>query len=303
MELAECEGELWRSDSVDVFGPKGSETIMALMDEGSTVTLLDSSVANRIGLNGDKMELVLQDCWWWKYSEKKTRKARQLGVNSVKRNKKGKTRPTVASRTALGWVLHGIDTSITRQVNIVNTCLNINEIDADMHNLIKVHFSIESLGVEARRPSNDAEWKALAILNKTCKRLQDGRFEVGLLWKTDDISLPESYALAENRLKSMERKFDKDTKLKVEYSKQIQHLLQNNYAEEAPQTINSHKIWYLPHFAVVHPLKNKIRIVFDAAAKSRGKSLNDALLSGPDLLQSLFGVLIRFRQGPDSSSR
>ncbi|CAG4942691.1 unnamed protein product [Colias eurytheme] len=45
---------------VDVFLPKGYETIMALMDEGSTVILLDSSVANRIGLNGDKMELVLQ---------------------------------------------------------------------------------------------------------------------------------------------------------------------------------------------------------------------------------------------------
>ncbi|XP_078345322.1 uncharacterized protein LOC144630841 [Oculina patagonica] len=56
------------------------------------------------------------------------------------------------------------------------------------------------------------------------------------------------------------------------------------------------QVWYLPHFGVYHPRKpNQIRVVFDSSAEFKGTSLNKELLPGPDLMNSLIGVLFRFR--------
>ena len=58
------------------------------------------------------------------------------------------------------------------------------------------------------------------------------------------------------------------------------------------------KTWYLPHHAVLNPIKpGKVCVVFDAASKFDGVSLNDKLLTGPDLLHNLVGILMRFRTG------
>ncbi|CAG7826219.1 unnamed protein product, partial [Allacma fusca] len=60
---------------------------------------------------------------------------------------------------------------------------------------------------------------------------------------------------------------------------------------------DSPKLWYLPHFAHFNPNKpDKLRLILDAASKSNGTSLNDNLLTGPDLYIPLTSVLFRFRQ-------
>ena len=58
-------------------------------------------------------------------------------------------------------------------------------------------------------------------------------------------------------------------------------------------------LWYLPHHPVFTANKpEKIRVVFDCAAQYHGVSLNSQLLQGPDLTNSLFRVLIHFREDP-----
>ena len=59
------------------------------------------------------------------------------------------------------------------------------------------------------------------------------------------------------------------------------------------------KIWYLPHHPVVNPNKpGKVRRIANAAAKFRGQSLNSNLITGPDLLNNVVGILLRFRENP-----
>ena len=55
----------------------------------------------------------------------------------------------------------------------------------------------------------------------------------------------------------------------------------------------------MPHNGVFHPQKRyKIRVVFDVAVMHDGLSLNSQVHQGPDLTNSLLGVLLRFRQDP-----
>ena len=79
-------------------------------------------------------------------------------------------------------------------------------------------------------------------------------------------------------------------------------LIDKGHAEAVPQDQAEPikgKVWYIPHHGVYHPKKpDKLRVVFDCSAQYQSKSLNHDLLKGPDLTNSLVGVLWRFRQEP-----
>ena len=88
-----------------------------------------------------------------------------------------------------------------------------------------------------------------------------------------------------------------DKELCKKYCNCVDDLLLKGYAKRAPIHDVPGKTWYLPHHAVFHPAKpGKVRVIFDCSAKYRGSSLNDKLLQGWDLTNSLVGVLMRFRQ-------
>ena len=86
-----------------------------------------------------------------------------------------------------------------------------------------------------------------------------------------------------------------------EYTSFLKDMINQGYAEMVPADQleqQEGKIWYIPHHSVFHPRKGKMRVVFDCGAVYKGTSLNNQLLPGPNLTNSLTGVLIRFRQEP-----
>jgi len=61
--------------------------------------------------------------------------------------------------------------------------------------------------------------------------------------------------------------------------------------------MNSELVHYLPHHPVVSEDKTtaKLRIVYDASARTSDPSLNDGLCAGPKLNQGITDILVRFR--------
>ena len=128
---------------------------------------------------------------------------------------------------------------------------------------------------------------------------ESGRFQLPLPKRASLLHLLENRLMAEKRLNGLKKRLIKDENLCGKYFECMQTYIDKGYAEEVVDsgTENAREQWFIPHHPVVHPRKSgKVRIVFDCAAKHKRVSLNDVLLQGPDFLNSLFGVLTRFRK-------
>ena len=103
--------------------------------------------------------------------------------------------------------------------------------------------------------------------------------------------------MAEQRLKNMTKWLARDKDYRDKHQDFMKGLIDRGEAEPANDHSTRHR-WYLPHHGVVHPKKpGKVRVVWDCSSRCEGVSLNDVLLQGLDLNNTLLGVLLRFRLG------
>ena len=116
------------------------------------------------------------------------------------------------------------------------------------------------------------------------------------------MKMPANRSQVERSASYLKRKFSSDMKLHEDYAAFLEEVISAGYAEEVPQNVldrSDGRVWFIAHHGVYHHKKpDKIRVVFNCSAKFHGTSLNNELSQGPDLTNSLVGVLIRFRQDP-----
>ncbi|XP_055622973.1 uncharacterized protein LOC129766466 [Toxorhynchites rutilus septentrionalis] len=205
----------------------------------------------------------------------------------------------VAVKTRLGWCVYGRYTGGGNPVEHLNVHISGDVSNNQLHDTMKKFFLIEEAAVSIKLESA-SDRRALEILEQTTVR-RENRYETGLLWKVDRPVFPESLPMAMKRLVGLERRLTRDPALRAKVEEQIKSYEEKGYAhrvsKEEIEHTDSKRVWYLPLGVVTSPKKpEKVRFIWDAAAKVNGVSFNDMLLKGPDLLTSLFAVLLRFRQ-------
>ena len=211
----------------------------------------------------------------------------------------------VFSRTLLGWSVHGYveerrQKGKLRDIRALHVAQEVESVEQHEYErfdkLIEDYFKQENLGITDPSPKSGATKHAMRILEKTTRKIGK-RWESGLIWKIDVMPSVDSKTTALKRLYSLEAKLDREPEFASLYYKEMERLITLGYAKKIDPKKTNERIWYLPHFGVQNKNKpGKVRLVFDAAARTKGVSLNDLLETGPDLLESLIGVLLRFRQ-------
>lgn len=148
------------------------------------------------------------------------------------------------------------------------------------------------------KPAFSIEEQAfLQIMEKEFYQDDTNGWVAPLPFRSPRPRLPNNKEQAHQRLISVCRTLKKRPEMKRHFVDFMQQIFDNGHAEPAPPLKQDEECWYLPFFGVYHPQKpEQIRVVFDSSAQHHGVSLNDVLLTGPNLNNSLLGVLMRYRK-------
>lgn len=148
------------------------------------------------------------------------------------------------------------------------------------------------------KPAFSIEEQAfLQIMEKEVYQDDSNSWMAPLPFRSPRPRLPNNRQQASQCLASVSCTLNKQPEMRQHFINFTQDIFNNGHAEPASPLKEQEKCWYLPFFGVYHPCKpDQIRVVFDSSACHHGVSLNNVLLTGPNLNNSLLGVLMRFRK-------
>ena len=202
------------------------------------------------------------------------------------------------------------------------TCNTTNDIlihhNKNFENNVEEFFTIENMGVECNPRCGGCrcgkclfgdqlsikDHREMNLIIEGLSYDYNGRkWTVTYPWIREPNELPNNFSLAFSCLKSTERRLSKlGLEYSIKYNDQIQDMLNRGVAFKLDKSsINNYKgpVHYLPHHEIHKPSSSStpLRIVFNPSIAFAGHVLNDYYAKGPDVLNDMIGVLLRFRLG------
>ena len=212
----------------------------------------------------------------------------------------------IARLTNLGWVCFGptlVKEFRQKSQSHFTRTYRSNQVSKQPppDDILRKFWELESIGIkEESGMQMTVEEKAAMTKVAETLTFENGRYTVGIPWREGEPKLGNSYEAALVRLKSQEKSLKrKGPDIMKAYSHVFEEYEKKDYIKKIPKSETKEQ-WILPHFPVIRLDKDttKVRVVFDAAMKHEGKSLNDAIRPGPKLQSEVVDVLTRFRRAP-----
>ena len=228
-----------------------------------------------------------------------------------------------AQRLALGWTISGqmcLDFPsgpahvLTRLTSLSTATEKNRETGDESYELVPCpnQFKVEDPILERatdsifkttrsdNEPSLSCEDRLFLEIKETgIHKNESGNWEMPLPFRDKLQTMPNNRAQAMRRLQGLLKTFTRKPKMKADYLEFMGKIIEKGHASQVPRVEAPPpfgRSWYLPHFATYHNTKHTICVVFDSSCEFEGVSLNKVLLPGPDLMNNLIGVLMRFRK-------
>ena len=191
---------------------------------------------------------------------------------------------------------------VSAEHNISNEeCLELLPLlEHDLHRYYKDQLVLEPNHGEMVMSKDDE--RILAFYEANVEEIKDStgqrRLQMPLPWKEGfPVSVPESFQAAKCRLASQSKRLSKQPERAQKYEETFEAMKREEQAEkvedEEKWSFEEKAVHYITHFATSQA---KFRVVYNGALPVNGISLNSMLYRGPMFLESLIGILIRFRQ-------
>ncbi|XP_047500211.1 uncharacterized protein LOC125046476 [Penaeus chinensis] len=216
--------------------------------------------------------------------------------------RRGQNGEPFAIRTKLGWSING-PLDMTKG-EAVNFGVFVEEVPRNepqcplLEKAMKRFWEIDEGEDPDKRGLSVEDEQVITMWKREGNRVGN-HHQFPIPFRERDLSMPDNLSMVLRRLGGLKARLMRDKELMRRYVKEMEELVRKGYAEKVLDRGAHHgKMWYLPHHPVFNPNKpEKTRIVFDCAAKFNGVTLNNQIMQGPDMINDLIGILIRFREG------
>ncbi|KAK3087380.1 hypothetical protein FSP39_005210 [Pinctada imbricata] len=236
-----------------------------------------------------------------------------LSAHYVLDQKRGTTEQPYAQLLPLGWVIIGetcLDgRHVPTSVDVMKTALYESSTKPSIMPSCSSKMHVSELITDQalfhrteddNKPGMSVEDRTfIALMDRNMKKDPSGHWIAPLPFKGSRPSLPNNRKQALDRAIGLDKSLRRNPTKEAHFLEFMRGLFEADHAEQASELAEDAECWYLPLFGVYHPQKkDKIRGVFDSSALFNNVSLNEVLMSGPDLMNNLLGVLLRFRKEP-----